>query len=298
MEPHFDSHQFEGNSSRPWGSKSQLDYRDYDLSMSIHKRKQVYERRLQTPIWALDDRFLRKLLVLFIEARARVRNPNTNLDFGARRVIAERCLKERIPEWNAAIDRLQFEYVAAQHKHASKEKLRRFEIEIENLDTLVRMTQKSPIAFVAAIVILYYRLGLSSTEVGEEIGCKPPHVRVILWRLHQIWDNTFGIEFNVEAARPAVPPCRSYTRQEIKKALAAGKITIPKGDISLKPTLPPTPWAPSLPGEASTARRARLKAAGLCGNCGLNPRGAYAECSRCRTYYAARCRAYQKRKKG
>lgn len=292
MEIHFDSYQFENRYQiKPVSQESHIAFSDY-ARMSMHRRKQVYDRRLRCPIWALDDRFLRKLLVLFLEARAGIHNPN--LDLVTRRDIAERRLKERLPEWNARVDRLNHQYVDAQHKHASKERLQGLEIEIENLDTLIRMTQKSPLGFVAAIVVHYYRLGKNSVEVGEEIGCKPPHVRVILWRLHQLWNKTFGFEFNLEPAAPAVPACRSYTRKEIKEALATRKISIPAGDIL---PIKPGKYAPVLPGESRKARRARLMADGLCGNCGLKPRGKYAECVDCRAYYAALNRGYQQKKR-
>jgi hypothetical protein len=291
----YDPYQFAGRHAYAISQTSHITFNDYSR-MSTHTRKQVFERRLPTPIWALDDRWLRKLLVLFLEARVQ-RNHRPNDDLLTRRAAAEKKIKTLIPKWNDEIDRLQLEYVAAQHKkRTSKERLRVLEINIESRDTLVRLTQKSPLGFVAAIVVLYYRMGKTSVEVGEEVGCRPPHVRQILYRLNAIWNKNFNLDFMVEPSAPAVPACRTYTRQEIDGMLAAGKITIPKGDISL-PAAPPGAFAPCMPGESRKERRARLIAAGLCGNCGLKPRGDYAECVSCRAYYAALAKNRMQKKK-
>jgi hypothetical protein len=188
----FDRWQFENRGSRPWGVKSSLDFRDLDLSMSIHKRAQVQERRLPTPLWALSDSHLRLLLVAFLENRVCIHNPQGTLL--ARRAAAESKVLARIPIWNATIDRLQLEYVAAQRKRTSKRRLRKLEQEIENLDTLIRMSRKGGLDVVAAVVVLYYRMGLNSVEVGEQVKLRPPHVRMLLSRLHDVWEKRFKLD--------------------------------------------------------------------------------------------------------
>jgi hypothetical protein len=78
------------------------------------------------------------------------------------------------------------------------------------------------------VVVLYFRMGLNSVDVAGETGLKPPHVRQLLYRLRAIWIEKFKVDLTVQPSAPAVPPCRTYTRQEIEGALNAGIITIPK----------------------------------------------------------------------
>jgi hypothetical protein len=43
-------------------------------------------------------------------------------------------------------------------------------------------------AIMSAVVYCYYRLGWDSTTIAEEFGIKPPHVRIVLYRLNQLAD--------------------------------------------------------------------------------------------------------------
>jgi hypothetical protein len=239
----FDPWQFAGSKSRPVSAETQISWSDFSLSMSVHSRKQVQERRLPVPAWALSDTLLRSLLVVYAEQRTtyfghvRKTDGKTLIE---RRVDAEKRLQARIPSWNATIDKLQLEYVAAQKDGTPKARLDRLEEQIENLDTLIRITRKGTSAFLAAIVVLYYRMGKNSVEVGEEVGAKPPHVRQTLFRLHELWREKFQIDFMLEPAKEPVAPCRSYTQDQINAMLADGRIAIPKD----KPKWIPPPAQP------------------------------------------------------
>ena len=241
---HFDLYQFAGRRNRPASKETSISFEDYGR-MSTRTRHRNLDRRLPTPAWALSDVWLRKLLILFLETRAQMR-PSKD-DLLTRRDIAERQIKKRLPQWNATVDTLQHEYVEARREGASKEALKNMEVEIENLDTLIRVTQKGTLATLAAVVVLYYRMRKDSVEVAEELQLKPPHVRMLLYRLNEIWNKNFNLDFTVEPAAPEVPPCRSYTREEIEQKLATGEITIPKD----KPPL-------QLPPENEFDRRKRL----------------------------------------
>ena len=53
----------------------------------------------------------------------------------------------------------------------------------------MRITEHSGGAgFIVSIVYLYYRVGMDSVGVAAELGLKPPHVRMVLWRLHDTWE--------------------------------------------------------------------------------------------------------------
>lgn len=195
-----------------------IDFSDYSR-MGTQQRKQSGERRLPTPQWAVNDEMLRELLTCFMEERAGVRKKRgTLLERLAR---AQEIIINQRPRLSAVLDKLCKDYVhikrfgayadltdeevldiaesvfinrpllasdpsglGARQMLTSKQ-ARDWAIEIEGIDTYLRYTQTGGAGVVAAIVWLYYRVGMDSVGVGAELGLKPPHIRQTLWRLHE-----------------------------------------------------------------------------------------------------------------
>jgi predicted transcriptional regulator len=179
---HFDSCQFDNRRIRPVSSKTQISWQDF-ASMQVFTRKVQCERRLPTPAWALNDELLRQVIVRYVERRAYVHNPN--LPLRERLSLAAAAIKKQHPKVRAMIDRLSEEY----RECKDAERRRKLEIEIEGLDTFLRITERDGgAAFAASVAYLYFRAGKSSVGVGDELGLKPPHVRMIIYRLNQCWD--------------------------------------------------------------------------------------------------------------
>jgi hypothetical protein len=141
-------------------------------------------RRAPPPRWALNDLELREVLVRFLERRAGLLNPRGGTH--AQRIKRARAkLASRAPVDSALLDRLCREYVAAKReRRRNAARLRMQEIQIENLDTCLRMVDPLPV--VARIVYLYHRCGLDSVQVGTAVHLKPPHIRGLLWRLDRV----------------------------------------------------------------------------------------------------------------
>lgn len=199
-----------------WSSPG-IDFSDY-ARMQTHQRKQSGERRLPTPKWAVNDTMLRALLVSFMEERAgfRKEQKGTLLE---RLERAKKAIINQRPRLITTIDKLCHEFVVLKQLGAcpelsdeelnaslaqpmimpefarpfiSQKRQRELEIEIEGIDTYLRCTQNGGADVVAAIVYLYYRAGLDSVGVGQELGLKPPHVRQTLWRVHETWNKKFA----------------------------------------------------------------------------------------------------------
>ena len=161
-------------------------YEDY-ARMSTQQHKQSGERRLPTPQWAVNDEMLRTLLLHFMERRAyrgavahRKKPTGTPEE---RMQNAQTTIKAQRPEQIETIGRLCKLYISLPPSDAQRFKL---QIQIESLDTYLRYTEKDGgLASVASIVHLYYRAGLDSVGIGQEIGLKPPHVRQTLWRMFE-----------------------------------------------------------------------------------------------------------------
>lgn len=193
-------------------------FEDYSR-MGTQQRKPSGERRLPTPTWAVNDKLLQELLVNFMEERASIRRKHGTLQ--ERLARAQQAIINQRPRLSAVLDKLCKDYVHIKrfgsYANLSDEEVldiaekvfinrpllvsdpsglgarqmltakqaRDWQIEIEGIDTFLRYTQTGGAGVVAAIVWLYYRVGMDSVGVGAELGLKPPHVRQTLWRLHE-----------------------------------------------------------------------------------------------------------------
>ena len=215
---HFDPHQFAGRHMRPvnahptsdgWASPN-IAFEDY-ARMSTKQHKPSGERRLPTPKWAVNDAMLQKLLVTFMEERAGFRK----LQHGT---LLERLQRARMavinqrPRTIALLDKLCGEYVRVKRmgtmpgitddeingslnqpfcfaedarRYVDYKRRRELEIEIEGLDTYLRISENGGADVIAAVVFLFYRVGLDSVGVAAELNLKPPHCRQLLYRLYE-----------------------------------------------------------------------------------------------------------------
>jgi hypothetical protein len=197
-----------------------IDFSDF-RRMSTQQRKASGERRLPTPIWAIRNSLLQALLVHFLEGRAaggfwRSTKLRDDGDTVKRLVRAQGILNRQRAAQSQILDSLCKEYVAT-NDPARKRALQR---EIESLDTLLRYTANdSGAAIIAAVVVLYYRVGMDSVGVGMELQIKPTHVRRLLWSLHRC-ASAISLEQTV-AAKGAYTDSIAYnhTRSVPKKVL-------------------------------------------------------------------------------
>ena len=96
-------------------------------------------------------------------------------------------------------------YVAAkQQPEPDRARLRKLEIEIEGLDTQIRIAYRVP-RIAAAVVRYYYGLNMDSVSIAAELGVKPPAVRMILWRLRRTWEQMQQPRV-LKASKPPMPP--------------------------------------------------------------------------------------------
>jgi hypothetical protein len=228
---HFDKWQFANRRSNPISAASDghggfttpgITFEDYSRMASMF-RKTTGERRLPTPSWAIDDRKLRHLLVVFMELRAGLvcfKKPlvekKQDLTPEALKVRLEKAkqkLLSRRDGKQALMKRLNEEYVELRQLGLGAEpRCRQLEIEIVGLDTYLRTSENGTVDVIAAMVYLYYRAAQDSVGVSSELGVKPQHVRQTLWRLHRAADFIAGVK--------RVPPTKEE-REARKLARAA-----------------------------------------------------------------------------
>lgn len=186
----FDPFQFAGRSSRPVSAKSGIAFEDFARMHSFTPRAPGSGRQKKTPEWAHNNTAFRGLLVYYVERRAGRRKPQTGTH-AERLARAKARLAARRPGMIATLENLCHEYVAVKKEDPSSPRVKKLQEEIENLDTVLRFNNASD-AMVAGVVMHYYRLGSNSVETAAALGMKPPHVRVILHRLNQVWEEMNG----------------------------------------------------------------------------------------------------------
>lgn len=156
-------------------------FEDYSR-MRVRCRRLAPGRTNGTPHWAVNTTEMRALLVRFMEARAGIREPGTGSHI-QRLNAAQRKILTSVPRKVEVLDRLMREYQAV--KHADPARARMLESQIQNLDTVIR-TAREGAGLVTRMVYLYYRCGLSSAQVGTELGISPRTIRQTIYRLHRL----------------------------------------------------------------------------------------------------------------
>jgi len=153
--------------------------------MGVRVHKSANERQADSP-WAANNDQLQQVVARYLEGRALLK-PGTGT-IKQRLARAEAALRAQKPAHSETLTKLCKEYVAAKKEpNPDRDRLGSLEIEIENLDTILRITEKGA-ALVFAIVYLYWRANQNSVYVAQEVGIKPPHVRTLLHRLSVTWE--------------------------------------------------------------------------------------------------------------
>lgn len=268
VEPRYDRHQFAGKRTKAVSARKTktgwdttgIAFGDFQ-SMHVQRRENVQERRLATPKWAVRDEWLRELLVVYLEERFYVRGTQL-LTLAERLKRARDAAVADAPTKRQHMHRMIHEQVVlARTRNAdmtdevanqtwadmhggqqtfdpsyarewiAKKRLYDLDIQIQNLDTDLCLTQRGHAEVIAAIVYLYYRLGWDSVAVAEHLALKPPHVRQVLARLHATWADALATKFVVteEVRDGAGEKDQPGTRRESQV----------EGDSSTAPTLEP-----------------------------------------------------------
>jgi hypothetical protein len=174
---HFDPYQFAGRESCPVSAATGISWQDFG-AMQVQERRLFANRRRSAPAWAVSDSLLQEVIVAYLETRAQIGTGTGTL--AERLARARESMSNQLPQLNATLDKLCHEYVTVKDS-ARKQEL---QTQIESWDTQVRVA-KNP-ALLAAVVYFYYRVGLNSVGVAEELGLKPPHVRMLVYRMGEI----------------------------------------------------------------------------------------------------------------
>lgn len=156
-------------------------FEDYHFAQT-RVQKQSGERRLPTPSWAFNFSEQRLLLARFMEWRAGIIRPRIDTPEKRLRYAYRRYMRVFVPSLRNRLERLCHEFVTCQ----DPKRRRTLEIEIESIDTQLRVAKQGP-ALIVGIIHHYFGAGLDSVGTAAEFGIRPPSVRQIIWRLHKTW---------------------------------------------------------------------------------------------------------------
>lgn len=160
----------------------------YDDTAGMHLIKTAntfVQRRNQIPDWALNETKLRDVILYFVEGRAySARTTRCNGTAEERLQDALKHLASRKTYKEFLLTEQCKRLVEMKNAGASRAEWRKLQQEIEGMDTeLLWLGQEDKLAI--GVAYRYYRLGMNSSEIGKEMGLKPPHVRQVIWRLNK-----------------------------------------------------------------------------------------------------------------
>ena len=159
-------------------------FEDYQR-MGTHTHKLNSGRRGSAPDWAFNSAQLREIIVRCMEKRVEFRKVSLPFTDAERLTVAQKVLagKNR-PRLVATINKLCAEFMDAK-KRGDTIRAGLLAQKVEETDTQLVMIDHAP-RLLAGCVYYYYRLGLDSVAVGQQLGLKPPHVRGLLWKLGKV----------------------------------------------------------------------------------------------------------------
>ena len=166
----FDRHQFE---KRPKActAESHITFNDYSRMHVMSKRVHKYFRGA-APEWVINDHKFREVVVRYLEQRNYIA-PQPHKSYEERLAAVDAAARKNyLPRYRALLDRLVNKSVSP--------------VEVQNVDTKIVLEERGFAAIVVAVAYGYYRRGLNSVELANELGMKPPHVRILLYRLRAV----------------------------------------------------------------------------------------------------------------
>lgn len=190
IENHYDAHAFDGRRKKhnAVSARTGLAFADMER-MRIVRRSTRQCRKSQTPWWAENDALLREIVLKYCERRYFV-HPRK----GATNEERLRAIRDKeqscIPGFQATLQRLTLTYHLAHDSCLSPEALQEIAIQIQNVDTQIQIAKRGTASLVTAVAYHYYRLHRTSVDTANELGVKPPMVRVWIHRLNRVADGT------------------------------------------------------------------------------------------------------------
>jgi hypothetical protein len=192
-----------------------ISYEDYSSMHLTKAGNKFVQRRLDTPDWAMNDLLLREVLLRFLEVRSQgfkaLRHKQYEGTPQDRLLRAQKRLTMHRQALTEHITKLCVEYAAVNKAGNNPARLNKLSINIENIDTQLRFLGNEH-KMALGVVYFYYRLGHTSVETASALGLKPPHVRMILWRLTKVANE-------IENPKPSKSQTHSpETRERLRQA--------------------------------------------------------------------------------
>jgi len=165
----FDQHQFYDRRNHAVSAETGISFSDYD-KMHVFRRCNRGRFQGECPAWATNDKLTREVVCRYAEHRLYIS------------LQPEKSYEARME----TVARESARLIEVQQRELDDAFASGDEEWIQQIDTKTVVLQRGIIAIAASVVYSYYRLGESSTQIAEKLGLRPPHVRVMLWRMRKI----------------------------------------------------------------------------------------------------------------
>jgi hypothetical protein len=193
----FDNYTFEGRRSKTTG----LDFQSFEKMHVLRVSDLRKGRRCPVPEWAHTNHGLQTAVVHYLEARLCIKANETD-DLKTRlarcqekaKTIAE-PVKQRVKLWirnyRAIVDGEYHEaepriyeriFLATLRGEGPDSVLEHCQQNVRNFDSELYAQEKLA-EIVLSTLVLYYRMGYKSTDIGTQLSLKAPHIRQIIHRV-------------------------------------------------------------------------------------------------------------------
>jgi hypothetical protein len=171
-------------------TSTEIAFEDY-TRCSTKMHKQSGQRRLETPVWCMDNTLLANVIATYTLQRATMSGGGqrhawqSELSPPQKLELAKKFTKKRQADMLATLDGLCRRFVETKKQNPRDRHLRLMSEQIANLDSTLRILENCA-AVCAAVVHLYYRVGFDSVGVANELKVKSCHVRQLLHRMRLV----------------------------------------------------------------------------------------------------------------
>jgi len=142
-------------------SPNRLRTRDSKTSCRFHGER---------PEWTVNDELCREVVMRYCEHRLYIS------------LQPEKSYEARM----ATVARESTRLIEVQQRELDSAFASNEEEWIQQVDTKTVVLQRGIVSIAASVVYSYYRLCESSTQIAEKLGLRPPHIRIMLWRMRTI----------------------------------------------------------------------------------------------------------------
>ena len=152
--------------------------------MHVERRRCSRDLKRSVPEWVFNNEMLRHVCLIYLERRFAIHAP-TGASHTERLAAINKVAAAQKEQRMRVVDVRLDQFNLAKDRHTSSDRMKRLALVLQVEDTRAVVNSRIA-AVILGVAYMSWRQRMKSTEVAEALGIKPPHVRIILYRLKRI----------------------------------------------------------------------------------------------------------------